>query len=557
MALPDLNSLKNMATLVFPERYHRVKFTEASAGRLATAEANRYYLDLAHAMTNLSRENLVGPWTLSEENADSGSLNAAASLQAHPSLPLSIVTITRNDTHVERMEERTQAFIDGILDLAQCLERPTELIIVEWNPPDDRPRMAQAFRFPKKHDYVSIRVVTVPSDVHQKFNMGSTLPLYQMIGKNVGIRRARGRMIAVTNIDVLFSKALFSQMSDETLAAGYHYRSDRWDVDRSILDLQSPAERAAAAPDLCLNINTIHGTLPPSKDDLTAPQFLEGPFIPLLHIMACGDFQMLHRDDWARVRGYPELDAFSMHLDSLFAIQCHYAGLMEHIFPRHFSHYHIDHTLGSQVKDGSYFTQEKHELKHVSLNTLVAVADSLRNTEKAIAFNGTDWGMPFRALQDERLTLGAWDCDSLAYAAPASSGNRLSACAIDLVKLEEWSGAYIAPATKDVLQMAATFIRTASAQRPLYIWGAGGRGLTLAASLFECNVQVVAFVDGAQASGFTGSLHGIPVIAGRDFLNNMLTPAPFIVIASMHALQIEEGLRSEGLIEGEDYIIAV
>jgi len=44
---------------------------------------------------------------------------------------------------------------------------------------------------------------------------GDKLPLFQMIAKNVGIRRARGRFVLVTNIDILFSDAVIQFMRDE------------------------------------------------------------------------------------------------------------------------------------------------------------------------------------------------------------------------------------------------------------------------------------------------------------------------------------------------------
>ena len=41
-----------------------------------------------------------------------------------------------------------------------------------------------------------------------------------------------------------------------------------------------------------------------------------------LHTNACGDFTLLSAADWANLRGYSELEVFSMHLDSLL---CHAA----------------------------------------------------------------------------------------------------------------------------------------------------------------------------------------------------------------------------------------
>ena len=50
----------------------------------------------------------------------------------------------------------------------------------------------------------------MPSELHARYPHGDALPLYQMIAKNVGIRRARGQFVLATNIDILFSNELAS-----------------------------------------------------------------------------------------------------------------------------------------------------------------------------------------------------------------------------------------------------------------------------------------------------------------------------------------------------------
>jgi hypothetical protein len=54
--------------------------------------------------------------------------------------------------------------------------------------------------------------------------------LYQRIGKNVGIRRARGQFCAATNIDILFSNELTDFLAKEALKAYSLYRIDRYDA---------------------------------------------------------------------------------------------------------------------------------------------------------------------------------------------------------------------------------------------------------------------------------------------------------------------------------------
>ena len=64
------------------------------------------------------------------------------------------------------------------------------------------------FDFREKNSCCPVRIITVPSHLHQQLRYSEHLPLFQMIAKNVGIQRARGEFVLVTNIDVLFSRQL-------------------------------------------------------------------------------------------------------------------------------------------------------------------------------------------------------------------------------------------------------------------------------------------------------------------------------------------------------------
>ena len=70
-------------------------------------------------------------------------------------------------------------------------------------------------------------VITVAYERHVLIHFGRVLPLFQMIAKNVGIRRARGEFVLATNIDVLFSDELMVRIAQRDLRADRLYRCDR------------------------------------------------------------------------------------------------------------------------------------------------------------------------------------------------------------------------------------------------------------------------------------------------------------------------------------------
>jgi len=148
---------------------------------------------------------------------------------ASKAIHLSVVATSRNDNHGGYLTLRMQHFVDGFV--AQCRRHDlrAELILVEWNPPPHRRPLIEELKWPMDLGPCEIRIITVPCEVHARLPHGDKLPLFQMIAKNVGIRRAHGRFVLATNIDILFSDEAILFMRDK-LQPGCLYRADRCDV---------------------------------------------------------------------------------------------------------------------------------------------------------------------------------------------------------------------------------------------------------------------------------------------------------------------------------------
>jgi hypothetical protein len=202
----------------------------------------------------------------------------AARVKAGPYL--SVVVTARNDDHGGNLLGRMQAFVNGLL--SQCARHrvPSELVMVEWNPPPERVPLEKAFNWSALNEFCEVRIIEVPPDVHLKFEHARALPLYQMIAKNVGIRRARGEFILATNIDILFSDELFEILAARALTTGKMYRADRWDVMAEV-PADQPIERQLAwCNSHLLRVNRRDGTFPLNPDgtmkidanDIVSPQ---------------------------------------------------------------------------------------------------------------------------------------------------------------------------------------------------------------------------------------------------------------------------------------------
>jgi hypothetical protein len=143
---------------------------------------------------------------------------------------LSVVVTARNDDHGGNLLGRMQVFVDAWINQAKRHNLSSELIVVEWNPPAGRQRLAKALHWPNDAGPCDVRIIEVPPEVHARYRHAAALPLYQMIAKNVGIRRARGEFILATNIDIVFSDELVGFLALRRLERGRMYRIDRHDV---------------------------------------------------------------------------------------------------------------------------------------------------------------------------------------------------------------------------------------------------------------------------------------------------------------------------------------
>ena len=133
------------------------------------------------------------------------------------------------------MLRRFQIFAETLLEQANRHSLAGELIVVEWNPPAG-PRLHEVLKLRVKSDCFAIRFIEVPPEVHRAIRNADVIPLFQMIGKNVGIRRARGEFVLATNPDLLFSDSVIAFMASDKLLPDVMYRIDRHDVPAEVPD---------------------------------------------------------------------------------------------------------------------------------------------------------------------------------------------------------------------------------------------------------------------------------------------------------------------------------
>jgi hypothetical protein len=318
---------------------------------------------------------------------------------------LSIVATTRNDDHGGDLLKRTQAFVNSVYVQAKKFAVPVELIIVEWNPPTDRPLLKDVLIAPAADVPVSLRIIVVPQTVHKTYRFSDSLGLYQMIAKNVGIRRAKGEFILCTNIDILFSDLCFETFAKRNFQLGKFYRANRCDIPKEVMQINEHADQLAYAEE-----NTLRrlGNAP-GHEALSGPRILfkyawvasflnrmlltvwkwthPGQFPHfVIDFMACGDFTLMSKENWIKIDGYVELDMYSIHVDSMGLWSACALGMEQQIFPYQACIYHIDHENGWESEDvikTIKFLSDKPSLDYSIVH---------RAGMKMVA-TGTNWGL--------------------------------------------------------------------------------------------------------------------------------------------------------------------
>ena len=159
------------------------------------------------------------------------------SLPEDPRTPyLSVVVTTCRDAADDGEGdpiEHLQRFVSCFDEQCRQSGLDAEVIVVEWNLPADRVPAAARLRLPNP-SRCTYRFIDVPAAVHDRLRHAHVLCGFPMIARNVGVRRARGRFVLATSIDVIFPNSLIAHLASGALQRKRLYRADRHEVDPAV-----------------------------------------------------------------------------------------------------------------------------------------------------------------------------------------------------------------------------------------------------------------------------------------------------------------------------------
>lgn len=318
----------------------------------------------------------------------------------HPKI--SFIATSRNDNHGGDLLNRMNIFINNLSCKAEETKLPIEVIIVEWNPPSENVYLKDALNFININDYCQVKIIEVPVSIHNRYKYSASLPIYQMIAKNVGARHASADYLLLTNVDLIFSEEMFNFFRNSQLDENVLYRCDRYDVSKDIYNISNPKEYDEFCLKNTVIINNKQGIFSTktnkvlcvnniSQEDYCSMYGIKD----ILHTNACGDFQLISKAKFYSLKGYPELDLFSFHLDSIFEFMCYHAKIKEYVLP--IPVYHIVHDLSwtddDKVNKNTMDFFRKKKIKVLTSEDLKSYATVMSALNYPLILNDDNWGL--------------------------------------------------------------------------------------------------------------------------------------------------------------------
>lgn len=320
---------------------------------------------------------------------------------------ISIIVASRNDDRSGALITRMQLFLENLFRQLSTKSVHIELIIVEWNPPTRKKRLQQSLSFTNKPKSCSLRIISVPSSIHKQFANADKISLFQFIAKNAGIRRATGEYILSTNIDILFSDEIIDLLLSNNLQSDL-IRAVRFDIPSTIVKNRIKNNINEVCQKQVFRAFWPWGTEELTKDHAISWQLknqLKRIFYKRVFTNACGDFTLLPKKEWNKLKGYPEYPYHGFKIDSLLVHAAISNGIKQKILFPPYSIYHIDH-VGSWREQKSFLFQKKLQAMGTPFISTPEYNNQIRsmyNSTHPISFNDSHWGLANKKLPEYLL----------------------------------------------------------------------------------------------------------------------------------------------------------
>lgn len=343
----------------------------------------------------------------------------------------SFIVASRNDNHGGNMKEKNQFFINRWINDVKKYNLSCELIIVDWN---SKIPLRKIFKRSSLKKNKIVKIIEVSNQIHKKFQNSKKINFFQMIAKNAGARRANGKFLIFTNIDIVFSQEFFYYLKNNTIINEIIYRADRHDFDlKNLKNYEISEDKIKKLTTLVHKKNYTYDIKKNKKYYLRKtiihilqylyinfPKFkkisislrkistslrlfkalcninnLKTLFDKKLHTNACGDFTMIDKQSFYKMKGYHEFEGFSWHIDSLLLFKAYYY-LKLNFINLNFPIYHINHEPGKKYSSKGKISIKKIEkikLNYINDQQLLKLINNYRLNKFDKDDKKINWGL--------------------------------------------------------------------------------------------------------------------------------------------------------------------
>jgi hypothetical protein len=357
---------------------------------------------------------------------------------------VSVAFVNRNDGYGGDLEERIAKFITYYARYTRLWPGLIEFVIVDWNPPLEQTKLADAFSWQELGDVVHVEV---PPGVHAAVAGQRGRKMLDYYGRNVAIRHSKGEFSLVINQDIFISDSIMRLAASRTLSTKHFYRADRCDFDFEPCRHVPPEQFEAAARSAAFVVHRRHRSTDepisvpstpatidalgsgleaddrfddatgvidcigadqlrrlvtrrlfqwhwmPWRRKLLAPwyeSYMSDAFYRQfhLHTNGAGDFILAPRAAFEQIHGlYESLETY-MHTDSYAVVQLLSAGYRQAILRAPHRIYHADHDRSARAGFNEAMTWPEHE----------HALSSIARGDRSYRLNPPSWGLADKSL---------------------------------------------------------------------------------------------------------------------------------------------------------------
>jgi hypothetical protein len=243
---------------------------------------------------------------------------------------ISVVVMAKNDDYGGHLIHRAKHVLTNLINEFD------EVIYVDWKS-EGKPLHEEFINELESTGKLICYTVT-QKDIDEVMPQYSNYSIVDVVGRNIGIRRAKNDWVLVTNIDIILKNFDTSEFKDNVLytAARREVSIDEHiqftDTKELVSHLESKRDSYRLQQDTVINGKAVWD---------------EGDVWSL--VVACGDFQFAHKNVWNGIRGFEESLGGRGYADSnLMKKGAIYFNIEKCFTPL----YHLNHTSSKNGKEG-------------------------------------------------------------------------------------------------------------------------------------------------------------------------------------------------------------